>query len=309
MDIRSLRHFVAVADARSFTGAAVELRLSQPALSQSIQRLEKEIGTLLVVRDRRPGAGAFELTPAGSSLYSDAVAIIAATERARQRASRAGATSSAVRLDLGFASTTPGRLTGEALRLADAMPGLEVVPVHLTWGDEHQRLLYGDVDLAFMAYPAGTEFPAYDVLPMSSHARGALFPSGHPLAKRAELILDDLRDEPILDPGFARDPNMHRDFWLASPRPGHPMPPVIGPPARAVEEMCAFVAAGKGMAIVSSVMPEQYATPGVTFVPIRDLGPVEVGLVRLRDDTRRHVVEYAERMREVAALGPQRNLG
>jgi DNA-binding transcriptional LysR family regulator len=205
-------------------------------------------------------------------------------------------------LALGFASATPGRLTGEALRLADETPGLAVIPVHLTWGDEHSRLLYGDVDLAFMAYPVATEFPTYEVIPMSRHLRGALLPAEHPLAARRQLLLEDIRDEPILDPGFAQDPHMHRDFWLANPRPGHPLPMVVGPPARAVEEMYAFVAAGKGMAIVSSVLPERYASPALAFVPITDLEPVEIGLVRLRDDSRRHVVDYAERMRSASEL-------
>jgi LysR family transcriptional regulator, transcriptional activator of the cysJI operon len=65
MDLEArLRAFAAFARRRSFSGAARELRISQPAVSKHIAEVEREAGVQLVVR--RPRGG--ELTPAGEFL-------------------------------------------------------------------------------------------------------------------------------------------------------------------------------------------------------------------------------------------------
>ena len=61
MDFNMLRYFVTVADEGSISRAAEVLFLSQPSLSQQIQRLEKEMNTRLFLREARGVA----LTPAG----------------------------------------------------------------------------------------------------------------------------------------------------------------------------------------------------------------------------------------------------
>ena len=65
MELRQLRYFKAIADARSFVRAAQHLCVAQPALSRSIARLEDELGQQVFVRH----AGGVSLTDAGSHLY------------------------------------------------------------------------------------------------------------------------------------------------------------------------------------------------------------------------------------------------
>ena len=72
MDTRLIEYFVALADARSFTRAAEELGMSQPALSRLIRRLEDTAGTRLVDRRGRQIA----LTPAGETLLVEARMIV-----------------------------------------------------------------------------------------------------------------------------------------------------------------------------------------------------------------------------------------
>jgi LysR family nitrogen assimilation transcriptional regulator len=50
VNLRQFRYFVGVVDAESFSRAATSLRIAQPALSQQISNLEREMGTELPMR-------------------------------------------------------------------------------------------------------------------------------------------------------------------------------------------------------------------------------------------------------------------
>ena len=65
MELRQLKYFLAVADARSFVGAASTLYVSRQAVSKAVSQLEAELGVELFVRD---SSGTF-LTPAGLMFY------------------------------------------------------------------------------------------------------------------------------------------------------------------------------------------------------------------------------------------------
>jgi len=73
MELRQLRHFVAVVEAGSLTAAATHLHLAQPSLSVSIRRLETEFGVTLLTRTSR----GVEPTAAGRRLLDDATRVLA----------------------------------------------------------------------------------------------------------------------------------------------------------------------------------------------------------------------------------------
>jgi len=79
-DLRRLRYFVAVAEDASFTHAAQRLRVSQPAVSEAIRQLERDLRVTLLMRDR-PVA----VTAAGDALLQDARLLLSAAARATAR--------------------------------------------------------------------------------------------------------------------------------------------------------------------------------------------------------------------------------
>src|SRR5580692_13057772 len=104
VELRQLTYFVAVAEELHFGRAAERLHLAGPSLSQQISNLERELGTQLLVRDRRH----VELTPAGSQFLTDAREVLDAAARAFDRARTGGGE---LPLRLGYVSWLPSEAT------------------------------------------------------------------------------------------------------------------------------------------------------------------------------------------------------
>ena len=135
MDLHQLRCFIAVAEELHFGRAADRLHISGPSLSQQISNLERELGTQLLVRDRRH----VDLTPAGSQFLTDAREVLSAAARAFDRTRNAGGEPP---LRLGYVSWLPP----EAAAIPDPRIRIDewVLPSHTQAG----RVAYGTLDLA-----------------------------------------------------------------------------------------------------------------------------------------------------------------
>jgi DNA-binding transcriptional LysR family regulator len=135
VELRQLTYFVAVAEELHFGRAAERLHLAGSSLSQQISNLERELGTQLLVRDRRH----VELTPAGSQFLNDAREVLDAATRAFDRARKGGGE---LPLRLGYVSWLPP----EAVAIADPRIRVDewVLPSHT----QALRIAEGSLDLA-----------------------------------------------------------------------------------------------------------------------------------------------------------------
>lgn len=86
MDTRKLEYFVRIVDAGSITRAASALHVAQPALSQQVSALEKDLKQRLLIRSKQ----GVEPTAAGTALYRHAQTILRLVDEARQDVATSG---------------------------------------------------------------------------------------------------------------------------------------------------------------------------------------------------------------------------
>jgi DNA-binding transcriptional LysR family regulator len=192
MDTRQLAAFCAVVERRSFSQAAEQLGVTQPAVSLQIRSLEKRLGLQLLDRSGRR----VEPTEAGSRLYRSAQRLLAMEEQ--------------LLVDLG--DDAEGDLSGRLEIGASTGPGGTVLPVVLA----EFQLLHPGVHVALVVSDTqhvveqvARREVELGVVGASRRHRGVVFepffhdevvlavPRGHRFAGRT-VTLDELRTEPLV---------------------------------------------------------------------------------------------------------------
>ncbi len=294
-EIRQLRYFVAVAERLSFSRAALDLHISQPALSEAVRKLEDAVGTPLLERSSRRVA----LTAAGESLLPEAREILERLDAALARARDVGH-GRAGRLRVGFEAAGAGRITTQArARFVRRHPQVRVEPRRFEWGGEVAGLREGDCDVAFVWLPADTT--GLRVEPVVTEPRYAGLHAGHRLARRDAVSIVELNREPLM--WTRRAPRPWVDWWAVNPRPDG-SEPAWGPENDNVEEMLEQVAGGAAYCIVPRSMTEFYPRPDLAWVPIADVDPLRVVLAWPERGAAVLAEAFAAVVREVVAELP-----
>lgn len=198
MELRHLRYFIAIAEERSFTGAAERLWIAQPGLSTQMRRLEAELGVQLLERHPR----GIHLTQAGELFLERArIAVSAAdTALATGRDLEAGVIGS---LRLGLAAETRWSLASELVLLfGRERPGVELTVVEAYGGSLWRDLRAGRLDA--LVAPTGHGSADLRTLKLGSEEWMVLVGTGHPLAGIGSVAAADLEGERIVVTG-------HRD--------------------------------------------------------------------------------------------------
>jgi DNA-binding transcriptional LysR family regulator len=290
-EIRQLRYFVAVAERPSVSRAALDLHLSQSALSEVLRKLETELGVPLLERSSRGVAP----TAAGEALLVKARDAIESFDAALETARRA-AHGEAGRLRVGFEAAGAGRLSTQArARFLARFPHVRVEPRRFEWGGEVAPLRDGDCDIAFVWLPADLTGLSWELV--ASEPRFAGLAAGHRLAGRTRLSVLDLNDEPIM--WTRRAPRYWVDWWAVNPRPDG-SEPRWGPENENVEEMLEQVADGSAYCIVPESMTQYYARPDLAWIAIEDIDPLRIALAWRERDSSPLVAAFAGVVRELA---------
>ncbi len=260
MELRQLRYVVAVARRRHFTAAAADLHVAQPALSQGIKLLERELGVELFDRTGRR----VRPTAAGEAFLARAERVLAEADSARtEMAEFAGLARG--RVVIGSLPSLAERQLPPLLALFHARyPGIELSLREETTTELLTLLRAGEVDAALAHQTGADRLPggvALETL-FDEDLVGVVAP-GHHLAARGCLPLADLREEPLIcsKPGSA----IRRTVLDACAARG--FAPRIAFESGGTATVRALAAAGLGVAILprSDALAEG---PAVAILPL-----------------------------------------
>lgn len=193
MNIRHLRHLLAIAETGSFSRAAERSFITQSALSRSIRALEDELGGALLDRVGKRN----ELTALGHEVVARARGIVlGAEELTRSAALFAGGEGGVIRVGLG---SGPGAMLMTPLlcRVAGLHPG---VRVNIARGSaELQLVQLRSRELEALVVDARRIAPAPDlqIEPLGEMRTGFVCRADHPLARRRRPTLDDVLAYPV----------------------------------------------------------------------------------------------------------------
>jgi DNA-binding transcriptional LysR family regulator len=274
MEMRELRSFCAAAKYRSISKAADSLEIGQPTVSTHIKKLERELGTELFDRVRRP----IQLTPSGAALARLATPLVEGID--------------------GLATTAAAAEEESQVSLAathDIIPHalLRVVGFFLrTHPHAHLRIrsglmaevmdmvAEGEVDLGLV--PAPDRSAEFEFLGLFAYERVLITPLGHPLLDRPVTSLDQIAEWPLI----MRGPGTYTRSMLEGEFNRRGLSYEILVELDSMDLIKRYVALGMGVSVGPrlAIEPEDQAELGV--VSLANLLPIEqAGIVTLRGKT------------------------
>ena len=267
MELRHLRHFVALAEEEHFGRAAERVFVVQQALSNSIRNLEDELGVALVLRTTRR----VQLTPAGREFLIGARETLALADQTALRARRA-ARGEVGHLTVGFVSGLAfGGLPEIVRTFRAAFPGVSVDLRELTAQEQEAALRGGLISVGLMLLPVRD--PTLDSQALWREPLLAALPAGHPLAARGRLKIADLAGEPfVFFPRYLRATYFDQVMrWCA----GAGFTPHVVQEAIEIPTLLSLVAAGIGVFLPIEFF-SRLSLPGVVYRPVEDAPVIEI---------------------------------
>jgi DNA-binding transcriptional LysR family regulator len=272
VELRHLRAYEAVARLKSFTHAADELNITQPALSRTIRQLEDALGVTLLDRSSRH----VEATRAGRTFLEHVERVLAELERAF------GAVRRQASIRLGFSWLLPDPWAQNTVGRFERATGTTVTLIRTD--DALVAVQQGKVDIAVVR--GHVTSTAVRVVHLFSEARVAVCSVHSPLADRTELDWSEVPRWPLV-------------VNTAGGTTGPWSWPAGAGPETIVEttnfdEWIESVAADRGIGVIPDVAIRRNIHPGVRFIALREAPDSPVALAflpRARNAVLRRFVE------------------
>lgn len=193
MEIRQLKAFLAIAEAKTFTAGARRVNVTQAAISMQIRQLEDEVGLQLFTRTPRRVI----LTEAGEYLLERARKILREHDSAlAEIAEVAGAEYGRLRIGTASGTFAMHQLPAILQKLKDKFPNSELTVSSGTSQKLVDNMMHGELDTAFVSLPVDNANIATESL--FSDEIVAIAHPGHPLSKEKYISAATLAGEDLI---------------------------------------------------------------------------------------------------------------
>jgi LysR family hydrogen peroxide-inducible transcriptional activator len=251
MEMHQLRYVAAVARTGNFSRAAEQCHVSQPSLSQQVQKLEDELGERLFERTRR----GVRLTPAGEAFLPRALRVLEEVNSALREAREAGELLRGT-LRVGVLPTiAPYLLPGVIAAFAKKFPGVEIVVQEDTTAQLLRAAAVYEIDLALASLPLPDDH--FEFEPLFTEELLLALPAGHRLAMKRRIAAADLEGERLI---VMKEGHCLGDQVLAFC--GRQATAAVRFRSAQLETIHALVRAGLGISLVPA-MAARSETPGL----------------------------------------------
>jgi DNA-binding transcriptional LysR family regulator len=259
MELRQLRYFLTLAEELHFGRAAAREHIVQSALSQQLQRLERELGVQLVERSTHHVA----LTAPGAAFLVEVRQIIAHIDRAAQIARSAAGSSPSLRV--GIIDSSYDSMPQILHEVQARHPDLVIHQVELSVPEQYQQLQDGRLDVGIgraALAPPGVASHLFREDPL-----GVLVPDGHRFTALDGVPVATLAQEPLLLAEDGQAPEFNQ-FVVEMCRSAGFTPAVYEGTVESIRAAADLVAAGRCLYCVPSSCIS--ALPGTIWRPLTE---------------------------------------
>lgn len=263
MELQQLRYVLAVARTGNFSRAAEQCHVSQPSLSQQIQKLEEELGEKLFDRLRQRA----QLTPVGEAFVRRAARILDEVESAGREAREARELTCGTVCVGALPTIAPYLLPTVIGRFATLFPGVQIVVQEDTTARMLAMLAGGEVDFAIVSLPITDA--RFEVETLFEEELLLALPARHRLARRPAVTLADLEGERfiLMKEGHCLGDQVldfcHRQDFR----------PTVSCRSAQIETIQALVAAGLGVSLVPRMACASGPEKRPVYRPLQDVRP------------------------------------
>lgn len=264
MEYRQLEYFVAVSETLNFRAAAELLGIGQPAVSQQIARLERDLGVTLLNRSSR----VVSLSEAGQRFLPAARAALVAVESARAAAVGSESTRDRRVLRLGTSTGLGERLEALFEVIRRKSPEVELELFSAPTRVRLERVRAGQLDASFVR--GVTSAAGLEIVPVWQDQLVVALPLDHPGGRGSTVALGELAALPLRIVSRRENAPLVDLVMSACAEAG--VEPILGPRSTQLQDTLATIGSGAAWTVLYAAHARNLRSERVAFLPVAGPG-------------------------------------